>query len=52
MEKFKISFLDAQDNDVYSVIKQFEDLQEATKYAELILANMSDDCISFNIYQF
>jgi hypothetical protein len=52
MEKFKISFLNAQDNDVYSVTKQFEDLQEATKYAELILATTSDDCISFNIYQF
>ena len=52
MSKFKISFEDAQENDVYSVTKQFEDLQEATKYAELILATTSDDCISFNIYEF
>jgi hypothetical protein len=34
MSKFKISFEGAQENDVYSVTKQFEDLQEATKYAE------------------
>ena len=52
MKKFEIYFEDAQGNDVYSVTKQFNDFQEATKYAELILASTSDDCISFNIYQF
>jgi hypothetical protein len=52
MKKFKISFEDAQKNDVYSVTKQFRDLEEATKYALLILATTSDNCISFNIYQF
>jgi hypothetical protein len=52
MKNFKISFNNAQENEVYSVIKQFYDLQEVIKYANLILATTSDDCIHFTIYEF
>ena len=51
MTNFKISFEDSDNNEVYAVTKTFDDLTEATKYAELVLATTSDDCTSFTIYE-
>lgn len=49
MENFRIEFNDIQENEVYAVTKQFDDLADATKYAQTILATTSDECVSFNI---
>lgn len=51
MANFKIAFNDIEGNEVYSKTKNFDDLAEATKYAELVLATTSDDCVSFTIYE-
>ncbi len=52
MTNFKISFNDSQENEVYSVTKKFDSLEEASKYASLVLATTSDDCTAFTIYEF
>lgn len=52
MTTFKISFFDADDNEVYSVDKNYDDLAEATKYAQLLLDTTSDECYSFKIYEY
>lgn len=52
MTTYKISFNDSGDNEVYSVTKQFNSLGEASKYASLVLANTSDECVTFSIYEF
>jgi hypothetical protein len=52
MSTFKIEFNDLDGNDVYSVTKTFNDLAEASKYAQTILATSSDECVDFTIYEF
>lgn len=52
MTTFKISFYDSDENEVYSFTKQFDSLEEAAKHASLVLATTSDECTSFNIYEF
>ena len=51
MKTYKIGFNDIEENEVYSITKKFDDLAEATRFAKLIIANTSDDCSTFTIYE-
>jgi hypothetical protein len=51
MTTFKIIFYDIDSNDVYSVTKKFDNNAEATHYANLILANTSDECVTFSVIE-
>lgn len=51
MKNFKIEFCDINGNDVYSITKNFENQVEASMYAYLVLANSSDECVSFSIIE-
>lgn len=52
MKTFKISFQDAQGNELWMSITEKHDLDDATKYANLILAtSMVNDVQSFEIYE-
>jgi hypothetical protein len=48
---WKINFLDNEDNTIYSRIKEFDSEEEAAKYAKLILATTSDNCVTFEIWE-
>lgn len=52
MKTFKISFQDAQGNELWMSITEKYNLDDATKYANLILAtSMVNDVESFEIYE-
>jgi hypothetical protein len=52
MKTFKISFQDAQGNELWMSITEKHNIDEATKYANLILAtSMVNDVESFEIYE-
>lgn len=50
MKNFKINFEDAEGNTIYTIVSSFIDESYAIKYAITKLANTSDDCVSFEIY--
>ena len=51
MKTFKINFQDSGENVIYSKVDFFYDEQDAINYANDKLANTSDDCVTFEIYE-
>ena len=51
MKTYKINFLDIEDNTIYSKIYEGEEKLEASVYASLILANTSDECVTYEIFE-
>jgi hypothetical protein len=51
MKTYKINFLDIEGNDIYSKVDTFYDEQDARNYAIHKLANTSDECVIFEIYE-
>ncbi len=52
MKTFKTVYLDRDDNELWSSITEQDSMNEAIKYANLILANsMQNDVSKFEIYE-
>lgn len=50
MKTYKIEFLDKNNNDHFTKVKQFNNKKEASEYAKLILANLCDnEVIKFKV---
>ena len=49
MKTYKINFLDAEENVIYSKVDTFYDEIDANKYARTKLATTSDECVTFEI---
>jgi len=48
---YKINFLDAEENVIYSKVDTFYDEIDANKYARTKLATTSDECVTFELYE-
>jgi len=52
MRTFKIIYLDREQNELWQSITDQHDIDDAVKYANLILANsMNNDVFNFEIYE-
>ena len=51
MKTFKINFLDIDNNEIYCKVDEFYNEESANAYAQLKLANTSDECVTFEIYE-
>jgi hypothetical protein len=51
MKTYKINFLDAEENVIYSKVDTFYDEHDANKYARTKLATTSDECVTFEIWE-
>ncbi len=51
MRTYKINFLDAEENVIYSKVDTFYDEIDVNKYARTKLATTSDECVTFEIYE-
>ena len=51
MKTFKINFEDSNGNVIYSKVDTFFNEQDAIAYADNILANTSDECVTFNLFE-
>lgn len=50
MKLFKIEFQDVEGNEIYSMVREYDNLEEAIKYARIKFNTTSNECTQFQIF--